>query len=148
MLRARRILGLTIAGLVLAVGASGCDNAVGLSASDLEVIPNPAHVGDTVVFVFAITVVPRQAFTISIRIDGVEHSVESRNEEINDLVIHQMGDAAGLISTYGLGTHLGSVQIRLADGGRTATSTRTFELQDPPPPPPPPPAPPAPARRH
>lgn len=126
----------SIAGLtVLALAGAGCDNAVAVSASGLEVIPNPAHAGDSVSFVFALVVVPRQAFTVTIRIDGVEHSRESRNEEINDLVIKPLGDAADLISTYGLGTHLGSVEVRLADGGRSATSTRTFELQDPPAPP-------------
>ena len=108
------VVGLTFAGLaVLAIGASGCENTVSLSASGLEVIPNPAHAGDSVSLVFALTVVPRQGFTIIIRIDGVEHSRESRNEQVDDLVIHEMGDAADLISTYGLGVHLATLEVRL-----------------------------------
>jgi hypothetical protein len=136
----RRILGLIVAGLaVLTLGSSGCENAISVSASGLEVIPNPAHPGDSVSFVYALTVVPGQGFTITTRIDGVEHSRESRNEQVDDLVIHQMGDAADLISVYGLGVHLATVEVRLDDGGRTTTSSRTFELQDTPPAPPTPP---------
>jgi hypothetical protein len=133
----RRFLGLTHAGLaILALGSSSCKNAVSVSASGLEVIPNPARAGDSVSFVFALTVVPRQGFTITTRIDSVEHSRESRNEQIDDLVLLQMGDAVGLISVYGVGVHLATVEVRLDDGGRTTTSSRTFELQDTPPPPP------------
>jgi hypothetical protein len=133
----RRILGLTLAGLaVLALGSSSCENALSLSATDLEVIPNPAHAGDSVSFVYALTVAPRQAFTITTRIDGVEHSRESRNEQVDDLVIQQLGDAADLISVYGLGVHLATVEVRLDNGGRTTATSRTFELQDVPPPPP------------
>lgn len=126
-----------LAGLaVLALSSSSCKTPVSLSASGLEVIPNPAHAGDSVSFLFALTVVPRQGFTITTRIDGILHRSESRNEQVDDLIVQSMGDAADLIAVYGLGVHLAAVEVRLDNGVRTVSTSRTFELQDVPPPPP------------
>jgi hypothetical protein len=129
----RATLALTLG---LAIGAPGCAPDLLLSASNLEITPNPAQAGQAVTFTFTLTVIPGQGFTIIVLIDGTEHSRLTRFEAVEDrLIVVDLGDAAALISRYGLGTHIGGIEVRLHDQNRTAgTATKMFELQNAPPP--------------
>ena len=127
--------------LVVVLAALGCSDDFTLSITSLDISPSPAQAGDSVVVSFRLTVQPEQGFAIIMQIDGTEHVRINRFEAIDEPVALSIGDAGDLIATYGLGTHDGSVVIRLDDGGRSSTATRTFVLQEPPPPPPPAPPP-------
>ncbi len=122
--------------LVVLLAALGCSDDFALSVTSLDISPSPAQAGDSVVFSFVLTVQPEQRFAVILRIDGTEHARTNRFEAIDEPVSFSAGDAGDLIATYGLGTHEGAVVVRLDDGGRSATASHTFVLQEPPPPPP------------
>jgi len=119
----------------LVLMAPGCGPDLRLAAAGLEIFPDPAQVGDSVSFSFTLTVIPEQGFTVRALIDGTEHTRISRFEGVDGPFVIAIGAAGDLISQYGLGTHLGAVEVRLDDQSRTATANRTFVLQEPPPPP-------------
>ena len=114
-----------------ALAAAACDPDVALSASNLEITPNPAQPGQAVSFAFTLTVLPGQGFTLIVLIDGAEHTRFTRSEAVNGPVVLDLGDAAALITRYGLGTHLGAIEVRLQEQNRTVgTAARAFELQN------------------
>jgi hypothetical protein len=119
-------------GLVLTAPYCGPD--LRLAATDLEISPNPAQAGDAVSFSFTLTVIPEQGYTVIALIDGTERTRVSGFESVDGPFVIDVGDAGDLISQYGLGTHLGAVEVRLQDQSRTATANRTFVLREPPPP--------------
>lgn len=87
-------------------------------------------------FSFTLTVIPEQGCTVIALIDGTERTRARRFEAVDGPFVIDVGDAGDLISQYGLGMHLGAVEVRLDDQSRTATANRTFVLQEPSPPPP------------
>jgi hypothetical protein len=110
---------------------------VQLAAVDLQISPNPAQPGEAVTFSFRLTVIPAQAYTVVALVDGTEHIQTDGFAAVDGPVSVEMGDASDLITRYGLGMHVGAVEVRLEDRNRTTSANRTFELQEAPPPPPP-----------
>ncbi|MBI4419262.1 MAG: hypothetical protein HY560_00405 [Gemmatimonadetes bacterium] len=120
-------LGACAVALVLA--AAACSDLL-LAARELEIGPNPAQPGDTVTFVFQLTVVPAQSFTVIVLIDETEHTRVTRDELANGPFEIKVGDAADLIARYGVGTHTGNIEVQLNERNRiTGTQSREFTLE-------------------
>jgi hypothetical protein len=119
-------------GWVVLVGAlagalalqAACGSDLILAAGDLSVVPDPAHPGDSVKFIFNLTLVPKHDYIATVLIDDREHSRVSRSEAINGPVELNIGDAAELIARYGTGTHRGVVEIELTGRSVIARSGR------------------------
>ena len=126
----RAVLGCAAA---LTLGVAACGDFA-LSARNLQISPDTAYPGDSVVFAFELIVFPAQQFTIAALIDGATHLTEVRTEQAAGPVVINAGDAADLIGQYGVGTHEGAIEVRLQSGERTATASHTFVLQPTPPP--------------
>ena len=127
-----RLTPLAIA-LAVAFVASGCADLF-LRARELEISPNPAQTGDTVSFVFRLSVIPEQDYTILAFIDSTEHVSAAGFEAVDGPFVLKVGAADDLIAQYGLGTHTGYVEVRLNARDRTArTANASFELRVPPP---------------
>ena len=121
-----------VLGVILA--ASGCHPDLRLAATGLRVSPDPAQPGQTVSYSFTLTVIPAHDFTVVARIDGTEQARVTRFEAVDGPFVLDVGDAGDLIARYGLGMHVGAVEVRLEDRNRTTSASRTFELQATPPP--------------
>ncbi|HUG39153.1 MAG TPA: hypothetical protein VMM12_01645 [Longimicrobiales bacterium] len=120
--------------LVLALGlilaGTGCSDDFLLSASDLEIGPDPASPGDAMVATLLVTLIPTQHHTYVLFIDEEEHLRVSSDEQPAIPVIIELGDAAALIDAYGTGAHTAYVEVRLDDSGRSArTAWVEFTLQ-------------------
>jgi hypothetical protein len=114
---------------VLAITA--CVEDFHLSASNLEIAPNPAVPGDVVVASFLVLIAPLQRHTIVVTIDNTEHVRVTSNEEPPRPYVITLGDAADLISAYGAGAHAARVEVRAEEANETArTQTVGFELQE------------------
>lgn len=108
---------------------SSCGPDILLSATNLDIAPDPARPGDAVSFVFRLTLIPGQRFTVSAMIDGERHTSVSGNDVSDGPFTVDVGDAGDLITRYGEGTHTGFVEVLLEDGGRSArTASRSFQL--------------------
>jgi hypothetical protein len=118
-------------GLLLCLSA--CTDDFRLAATNFQIVPNPAHPGDSVIFAFSLIVVPAQQFTVTALIDGSPHTSQVRTEAVAGPFVISVGAAADLMLQYGAGVHEGAIEVRLRDGGRTATTTHTFLLEEPPP---------------
>ena len=120
----------TLAGLVgLTFTAWGCGPELLLGAGNLEVAPNPAQPGDVVSFVFRLSVIPEQDYTITAFIDSTSHMTVDGFEAVDGPFVLQVGTADELIAAYGLGTHTAYVEVRLLGHNRTAqTAEKAFEL--------------------
>lgn len=113
---------------VLAVAA--CFGDFHLSASQLEIGPNPAVPGDVVVVSFVVMLSPIQRHTVRVMIDDTEHVAVTSSEQPRQPSVITLGDAADLIATYGIGTHSVRVEVRAEEENRTAkTRTASFELR-------------------
>jgi hypothetical protein len=113
------------------VVASGCGSDVLLSASNLDIGPNPARPGDAVIASVLVTLVPTQRHTIRLTIDGAEHLSLTSDEAPSIPTILELGDAADLLTAYGEGEHAVRVEVQLHDGGQTArTQFVSLELQE------------------
>ena len=117
-------------GAVAAVMAmTACLSDFHLSASSLEIGPNPARPGDAVVASVIVIVNPVQRHTIILTIDGAEHYRVMGTEAPPRPLLIQLGDAADLIATYGAGPHSARVEVRAEEASETArTQTASFEL--------------------
>ncbi len=91
-------------------------------AGDLEVFPNPAQPGDSVKFVFQLTLVPKHRYVAKVLINDTEHLRLERFEAINGPMEINLGDAADLIARYGEGTHRGSVEVEVTEKSLIARS--------------------------
>lgn len=112
---------------LVAIGA--CFSDLHLSASNLEIGPNPAVPGDLVVASVLVIVNPLQRHTIILTIDGAEHFRATSNEAPALPFLITLGDAADLIATYGPGTHSARVEVRAEEANEVArTQTASFEL--------------------
>jgi hypothetical protein len=115
----------TIAALAMP-GLMGCGGDFHLSASTLDIGPNPAVSGEMVVASFFMSLLPTQNHTIVVIIDDEEHLRFESNEPPPIPVVIQLGDAADLIATYGLGDHEVYVQVHARD---EAARTQSVVLQ-------------------
>jgi hypothetical protein len=101
-----------------------------LSASNLEIGPNPAAPGQQVFAAFNLVLAPRQPYTVILSINDEEHSRVTHNEQTSFLHTIDMGDAADLIATYGEGVHTARVEVVAEDDNESArTQTKAFELR-------------------
>jgi len=116
--------------IALVLAAAACTSDLLLAARELEIGPSPAQPGDTVTFVFQLTVIPAQSYTVIVLIDGTEHLRVTRVEAVNGPFESKLGDAADLIARYGVGTHTGDIEVRLNERSRIArTASREFVLE-------------------
>lgn len=120
--------------LAAAFVASACGPDLLLGARELQISPNPAQPGDAVSFVFILSVVPEQDYTIVAFIDGTEHVTVAGFEAIDAPFVVVVGAADDLITEYGLGTHTAYIEVRLKQGRTARTADVGFELREAPPP--------------
>lgn len=121
-------------GLLATLGAlllsPSCSSDLLLVAGDLEIFPNPAEPGDSVKFVFQLTLVPKHRYLAKVLINETEHLRVERFEAINGPVEINVGDAADLIARYGEGLHRGVVEVEVTDKSQIVRSgARDFVLQ-------------------
>ena len=122
---------LRVVALVVAIAACSELGSFRLSASNLEIGPNPAMPGDQVVASFILLLAPVQRHTVILIINNMEHSRVTRDETPPLPYIITLGDAAGLIATYGAGVHSARVEVRAEEEGESArTQTASFELRE------------------
>jgi hypothetical protein len=107
---------------------SACLGDFHLSASSLDIGPNPAAPGDVVVASFFLTLAPLQRYTVIVLIDGTEHQRETRSDAPPRPYVITLGDAADLISTYGTGVHSVRIEVRAEEEGET-TRTQSVNLE-------------------
>ena len=120
------------AALVAMLALTACLDDFHLSASDLDIGPNPAVPGDVVVASFIVSLIPVQRHTVIVTIDNTEHLRVTSNERPPIPYLITLGDAADLIATYGAGAHVARVEVRAEDKGESArTQSASFELQQP-----------------
>jgi hypothetical protein len=98
-----------------------------LSATSLQVSPVAAQPGEEVFFVFNLTLVPAQSFTVIGFVNGEEQARETRNESYDGGFVLPIGDAADLIAAFGVGTHVAHVEVQLNESDRS-TRTRNVEF--------------------
>ena len=123
----RRGMGLLALALLTACGLL---EGFHLSASNLQVGPNPAVQGDDVLASVSVDITPIERHTIILTINDMEHlRVTSAQEPTRPLVL-TLGDAADLIAEYGTGTHSARVEVVAEEKGRSArTQSYSFELR-------------------
>lgn len=120
-----------VLGLGLILAGTGCGEDFLLSASDLEIGPDPARPGDAMVATLLVTLIPTQQHTYILFIDEEEHLRVSSDEQPAIPVIIELGDAADLIDAHGTGAHTAFVEVRLDDSGRSArTAWVDFALEE------------------
>ena len=101
-----------------------------LSAFNLEIGPNPAVPGETVIAAFNLVLAPRQPYTVIVTIDDQEHSRVTHNDEPLFIQTVELGDAADLIATYGEGVHAIRVEVVAEDANESSrTQSKAFELR-------------------
>lgn len=105
---------------------TGCTD-LHLIASELDISPDPAVPGDTVVATFLLSLIPIQNHTVVVMIDDAEHLRVTSNDAPSIPVILELGDAADLIATYGTGEHAAHVVVHV-DDEVTRTQSVRFEL--------------------
>lgn len=102
-----------------------------LSASGLDIGPDPAMPGDQVTATFVVRLAPVQGHTIVLMIDGKEHLRLTSDKEPPALSVVVLGDAADLISDYGLGVHFARVDVSVDDADKSArTQSVSFALTE------------------
>ncbi|HEX6309266.1 MAG TPA: hypothetical protein VFZ69_13815 [Longimicrobiales bacterium] len=120
------------AGLAAAVAAVGCGGDFHLSASDLQIGPDPAVPGDLVVATFVLRLIPTQSHTIIVMIDDTEHMRLTSDQAPMNPVILDIGDAGDLIADYGTGDHTMYILVNANESDeRTRTQAVAFRLDAP-----------------
>ena len=117
---------------VLALVTSACGLLEGfhLSASNLQIGPNPAVPGDEVIATFFIDIAPLMRHEIILRIDDQEHVRITGTEEPSRPYVLSLGDAADLIAEYGTGMHSARIEVRVDEKDESArTQSFSFELR-------------------
>lgn len=117
--------------LSLAVAAAaGCGDDLHLSVVQLDVGPDPARPGDRVQASVEVNILPAQRHGIFVFIEGEEHLRQSGDGQPPVPLILELGDAAALIETYGVGEKEVYVEVRLQESNRLARSrAETFVLE-------------------
>jgi len=127
----RRVAAAALARAVLVLSSalvtSGCDE-FHLSTQNLEVAPNPARPGETVVASVFVEVIPVQRYTVTLFIDGQEQLSTTAEESPAAPLVLELGDAADLIQAYGVGQHTVYVEVRAEDRS-SRTADYLFELR-------------------
>ena len=127
--RVSRVLAITVG--IVAIVMSGCVGDLILSTSNLQVNPNPAVPGQTVVFTFILTVVPEHSFRVVALVDDLEHTSKDYATTLSGPFDFVVGTADELIAQYGVGEHTARVEIRLLDQDNVARSAAvSFELAE------------------
>ena len=122
---------LALLALATLFAVTACFSDLQLSAFNLEVGPSPAEPGDVMVATVELIVNPLQRHTIILTIDDVEHFRETRTEAPDRPYIITLGDAAGLLATYGPGMHLARIELRAEEDNEHArTQAAAFELRE------------------
>lgn len=122
---------LTVVALGAVLGMTGCREAVTLTATNFDVQPNPAFPGDQVEVSFVLTLLPVQSHTMIVFIGEAEHMRVTRDRTPPIPVRLDVGDAADLISEYGVGNHTVSVEIHANHSDQAIeTQSRTLELRE------------------
>jgi hypothetical protein len=130
MRRSKALRGGALAMLLAMIACSEFGN-FRLRASDLEIGPNPAVPGDQMVASLIVLVAPLQRHTIVLTINGTEHSRVTSSDAPPIPYVIALGDAAGMISAYGIGTHTARVEVHAEEANESAsTSSVSFELRD------------------
>lgn len=120
----------THAMLMTAIVLSACFGDFHLSASNLQVGPNPAVPGDVVQASFFLSLAPLQRHTVRVMIDERQHAAITSTEQPPAPYLITLGKAADLIATYGAGPHTLRIEVRADDADRTArTQAIGFELR-------------------
>ena len=118
----------TVLALMVAV-VTACSDFQ-LSAFNLDIGPNPAEPGETVIAAFNLVLAPRQPYTVILTIDNEEHSRVTHNDQPPFVQTIELGDAADLIATYGEGVHTARVEVVAEDKNESSrTASRSFELR-------------------
>jgi hypothetical protein len=118
------------AALAFALTMTACFGDFRLVAANLQVAPNPAVPGDVVVASFDLLLTPTQPHTVIVTIDGTEHTRVTSNEAPPRPYLITLGDAADLISAYGVGAHSARVEVRADEENEsTRTQSAAFELR-------------------
>ena len=116
--------------LTATLAMTACLGDFHLSASNLDIGPNPAVPGDVVVATFLVILAPIQRHTVIVMIDDQEHLRVTSNQVPRPYVL-TLGAATDLIATYGAGTHSARVEVRAEEEGESArTQSAAFELRD------------------
>lgn len=124
----RRWRGTLLVTIALAVASSGCEEFL-LSASNLDIGPNPAEPGELMVATVLVSMLPTQPHTIFFFVDGEEYLRVSSDDAPQIPVILDLGDAADMIAEFGVGVHSAHVVVRMDDQGESArTEAVIFEL--------------------
>ncbi|HEX6133968.1 MAG TPA: hypothetical protein VFZ24_08390 [Longimicrobiales bacterium] len=111
------------------LAAASCTGDFHLSASNLEIGPDPAVPGDTVVATFLLSLIPTQSHTIIVMIDDTEHMRVTSDQAPLIPVILELGAAADLIAQYGTGDHTIYILVNAnEDDERTRTQSVGFRL--------------------
>ena len=114
---------------VALLALTGCED-LRLSASNLEIAPNPAVPGDVVVASFLLVLAPTQRHTVVVIIDNTEHVRVTSIEPPPQPYVITLGDAADLIAAYGAGTHSARIEVRAEEANEAArTQSAGFELK-------------------
>lgn len=124
MSRIRGSLSVAVLTAAVAVAVAGC-REFHLSVGSLDLGPNPASPGQTVIASFVLNLVPAQRHTIRVFIDDTEHSLETRTGLPPVPVTIEIGEAGDLIAEYGEGMHVVYIEIEADDRGRTARTRPT-----------------------
>lgn len=129
MIGSKTVRGAALAA-VLAITACSELGSFHLSASDLDIGPDPARPGDQVVASFFVVLSPIQRHTIVLTIDTTEHLRVTSNEVPPRPYVIALGDAAGLIAAYGTGTHFARIEVHAEEANESArTQSVSFELR-------------------
>lgn len=117
-------------GALAVLAMVSCSSGSHLSASNLQIGPNPAGPGDVVMASVDILVSPVQRHTIILTIDGSEHFRATSSEAPERPFVINLGDAADLIASYGTGVHAARVEVRAEESSeRARTQSAGFELR-------------------
>ena len=112
------------------LGVAGCRD-FHLSTAGLDIGPNPAFPGDTVVASFILDLIPAQRHTIIVHIDDTELMRVTDSAAPTIPVILELGDAADIIADHGVGEHVLQVEVQAHDsGGSTRTRAVVLELRE------------------
>jgi hypothetical protein len=111
------------------LGLTGC-REFHLTTSNPDIGPTPAFPGDDVVVTFFLSLIPTQTHTITVFIDNAEHLSVTNNGAPTIPVVVELGDAAGLIATYGEGVHVVHIAVEAREsGGSTRTASVGLDLR-------------------
>lgn len=122
--------GMGLLAIALAASACGLLGGFHLSASNLQIGPNPAAPGDEVVATFNMSIAPLERYSVILLINGAEHVRVTSSSTPSTPYILVLGDAADLITKYGTGAHSARIEVLAEEQNeRARTQSYNFELR-------------------